>query len=254
MGLLGPSEDVRGLFGSLEQAIGKGPIEPFHVGGDACWRLVGAYRGRPVRVNVLSDGGILQAIVFTAPLGDRPITLMVHDRARTTILGVPEVRTGDPEFDRVYLVNGLPAEVLAEALDPATRGWIVGTFGERDPGIETEKGFVAVAVRLRVMEGAWAVPRGRVMPPAEIAEWLDAMHGLGDRLTSVYDRRRAAIAASQGEAAAQAWTSGHAAAMAARETRRTRIRLALLAIFVGLPVFAALGAIALLLAGLLLQR
>jgi hypothetical protein len=84
------------------------------------WWLRVSYRGQPVWLGLLTSGSI-EGIDFAVPLAGRPLYLSISDRRTTTIVGAPEVRTGDPRFDAEFIVAGWPAEVLTAALDEATR-------------------------------------------------------------------------------------------------------------------------------------
>ncbi len=234
--LLGPNASVRALFDSLQAVLGPGEIERDVLNGSAFYKVHGHIAGRPVRATVLTDGGILSALVFVAPLEGRPITWMVNHRRNTTILGVPEVRTGDPDFDAVFLVNGFPSEVLTDALDDRTRRWLLDGFRVEDPRLETAKDALTISVPVRTMQGLWALPSGRVMPPEEVAQRFDTLLDLRDRLAASFDRHVERMTSEQGAEASKRWVQGHRRAMTERDTRRQRLRWLLVFVFIVLPL------------------
>lgn len=239
MSLFGPNENVQAVFASLQAVLGPGEIERFNVGGDACYRLRGQHRGRPMEAVVTTDGGILSSVRFEVFLGQRPITLLLNHRKNTSIYAVPEVRTGDPDFDGVFLLNGFPAEVLRDALDAPTRAWLLERFRTAEPTVETEDGSIRIRVPLRAKEGILALPYGREIPPAEVAYWLDAIGALGDRLAGAFDHHQAEITRTRGPEAAAQWARAQLGEMSARATRRSNLRLLLVLVFVGLPLLGS---------------
>jgi hypothetical protein len=87
--------------------------------------------------------------------------LLLNHRKNTTIYAVPEVRTGDADFDQVFLLNGFPAEVLQQALDASIRGWLLERFRDVTPTLETENGRLTVSVSLRATKGMFSLSYGR---------------------------------------------------------------------------------------------
>jgi hypothetical protein len=84
--------------------------------------------------------------------------------------------------------------------------------------------------------GVWALPSGRNMPTAEIVFWLDALLSIADRLTGSFRKQADSLARVHGAAAAEQWVRQHTEAMTARANRRGKLRILLLALFVGLPL------------------
>jgi hypothetical protein len=165
-------------------------------------------------------------------LGGRPIDVSIHDRARTTIAVRPEVRTGDAAFDAVYLVNGYPSEVIVAALDAARRQTIAQSFGGQDPNVGVTDG-----------ELRWSPGRVSSLTASDIAIWVERTVNFAGALTSAFDGHRAAIAAAQGPAAADAWVHQQmqlAQRMADLRVRRAVKIFAILGLSIGLIVVVAL--------------
>jgi hypothetical protein len=136
-----------------------------------------------------------------------PIVIGAEVRQSYVHLGsIPETRTGDPAFDARIFVFGSPAEVVAAALEPATRAWIV-SMGE-NPTVRLEDACVT---------SHWSTPgvSGRTTS-ADLLQAARAQIRLADACVAAYDARHHAIRQERGDAAADAW---HAAAVAA-VTRR----------------------------------
>ncbi|MBK7586071.1 MAG: hypothetical protein IPI67_38540 [Myxococcales bacterium] len=242
MSIFGPNEDVRTLFTSVQAVIGPGPIVDENIGGDPCYHLHGQYNGHRIHAFVSTDGGLLFSVRFGVPLGDRPITLRVNHRKNTRIHGVPEVRTGDAQFDGLFLLNGFPPSVVEAALDGPTRAWLVEQFAAREPPLTAEAGEVTLNVVLvKSLSNA-----ARHMPPAEVGSWLEQLLPIADRLASAFDGQRDQIGRSQGPRAAEDWVRGYTAATQARADQRSQVRLGLYAAVIA-PVMLALfvGALAL---------
>ena len=232
MNLFGPNEDVRALFASLQAVLGPGEIVDDNIGGSACYHVYGQHRGRPIHVFITTTGGIPLAVRFGASLGGRPITLLLNHRKNTTILAVPEVRTGYSEFDELFLLNGFPAEVLRDALDTPTRTWVIEQFTSREPTLTTERGEITLDVVVHVRFKHLARP----MPPAEVVYWLDALLPIADRLVLAFDQHHQAISQAHGPAAAKQWVQANAGAMEARAARRSHLRTLLYVLFLGVPL------------------
>ena len=204
------------MLASVQAVIGPGGVDTIYFNGQPCHLLRGQHRGRPVDAAVQLHQGTVVSIRFGAPLGGRPITLLLNHRHNTTILGVPEVRTGDPEFDQLFLLNGFPVEVLRELMDPSTRDWLLARYRTADPPLGTRDGALTLGVPLRMKDGLWSLPGSRPLPPPEVADWLDALVAMADRLASSFDGLRDAMARAQGPAAADQWVRYHVDAMVAR--------------------------------------
>jgi hypothetical protein len=200
------------------------------------WWLRGSYRGQPVWLGLLTSGSI-EGIDFAVPLAGRPLYLSISDRRTTTIVGAPEVRTGDPRFDAEFIVAGWPAEVLTAALDEATRHWLLSAYAGRDPQIATRAGRVQIFRSLATFSGSLGVSEEQAMPPAEIAYWLDAIGRLAAGLVGAFDQAHATIARQHGPAAAQAWVQAQVAAFATRDRARALFRMWVLG---GVALFSVL--------------
>ncbi len=232
-------EQSRQLVANLERVTGPvTQMNDFWEPGP--WMLRAEYQGRALLVVIHTDDSVLDGISFGTWLGDRPIALTVHD-TRTTILGVPVVPTGDHAFDASFVVNGWPAEVLREVLDAQNRRWLLDTWSGRDPQIRTQGGYLLHYEHLRVMEGVWAKPSGRVPEVQELTSWLNRSIQMADRLTGAFDRAHAAVAAGKGHEAAARWVQTHVEATQSRATRRKTLRIIVFSIigaFIALPLIA----------------
>ena len=232
----------RQQLANIEHVVGP-PTAENQPGEHGPWWLRGSLRGRPVWLGLLTRGTI-RGIDFAASLAGRPIHLSIRDRRRTTILGVPEVRTGDPRFDEEFLVSGWPAEVIAAALDADVRGWLLATCAGKDPQVSTRENRVQLFRSLATFSAGLGVPPEAAMPPAEIGHWLDVVGRLADSLVAAFDRSYAALAHERGAAVAQAWAQAQVDAFGALGRSRARFRFVVLG---GVLTFCAalLGAIVL---------
>ena len=252
--MFGPNDNVAAVITSLQVVLGPGEVQQYYVNGDARYRLVGSYRQRALEAEVHTDANVLHSVEFGVDLGGLPITLLLNHRKNTTIVAVPEVRTGDGDFDQTFLLNGFPSEVLCQALDATTRAWLLDRFREKTPTLETEQGRLRLNVVLRNTRGLWALPSGREIPPEEIAAWIDALLSIADRLTGAFRSHAESIAAAQGPAAAQQWIHLHTSAMTARASRRRNLRILLVALFVGIPLLTILAFALVVLLGVFISR
>jgi hypothetical protein len=234
--LFGPSSDTVALFSSVQSVIGSGQVSEGNIGGSPCYELYGQYRNHPVHVHISTTGGIPLAVRFGMGLGQRPITLLLNHRRNTTIHGVPEVRTGDAQFDQLFLLNGFPDGVLRDALDGPVRAWLTEQFGAREPTLETQVGEISVAgvVAIRFKN------LSRPMPPAEVVFWLDGLLPIATRLTNAFDRQCEAVLRTQGPQAAEQWVNGYVRAMQERAQRRSYLRYVIFGVLVGGPLVLAL--------------
>jgi len=241
MSLFGPSSDAVALFGSVQSVIGSGQVGEGNVGGSPCYDLYGQYRSHPVHVHISTTGGIPLAVRFGMGLGQRPITLLLNHRRNTTIHGVPEVRTGDAQFDQLFLLNGFPDGVLRDALDGPNRAWLTEQFATREPTLETRDGEIAVAgvVAIRFKN------LSRPMPPAEVVFWLDGLLPIADGLTNAFDRELEAVLRTHGPQAAEQWVSGYVHAMRERAQRRSYLRYLIFGVLIGGPLALVLLGLAL---------
>lgn len=236
MSVFGPDKESRETFISLQSVIGQGPVSAEMRDGHPYYHLYGRHRDRPIHILVLTDEDGPLAIHFGITLGGRPITLLLNHRRNTVIHAVPEVRTGDPQFDGVFLLNGFPATVLAEALDRPTRVWLLEQYGSREPSLQTEGGELTLGVVVQ----SGTPSNVRVMFASEVEFWLDHLISIAEQLVSSFERQRAELVRTQGAAAAERWISEHRGAMAARASRRKNIRRALYTVLFGLPIGGAL--------------
>ena len=241
-------EETRQTVAVLESVVG--PLTPendfWEVGH---WYLRGTMQGRDLRIAVVTDGGVLTGLIFAVSLGGRPIALSVTGR-NTSILGVPVVPTGDPVFDRRFIVHGWPDEVVHGVLDDATRNWLCEAYGREpppllrpisaDPEISTESGFLTYYRHLRVMEGIVALPHGHIPTRENVVEWLGSIVGMADRAVGAFDATQAAIAASRGPEAAARWVQRWVDAAAARQNRRRKLRTIVFAVVIALVVLPIL--------------
>ena len=154
--------------------------------------------GRTVHLELCGPGdpgfaGTATAVVVTVPLpADRPVRFRLRPRkaaAGRRIRG--EVRTGDPAFDRAFLVTGTPHEVVLAALDGPTRAWILDM---RPPASVTlDPG------QLRV---TW-----NESPTAEVLEGCRTQLAMADALVRAYDECLARHRTYRGERAADRWNA-----------------------------------------------
>lgn len=145
-----------------------------------------------------------------------PIVIGAEVRQSYVHLGsIPEVRTGDPAFDARIFVFGSPAEVVAAALEPATRTWIV-SMGE-NPTVRLEDACVS---------SHWSTPgvSGRTTP-ADLLQAARTQIRLADACVAAYDARHQAIRQERGIAAADAWHAEAGAAVTRRAEDAKRRRL-----------------------------
>lgn len=250
MGLFNSNEDALALFENLRSVIGPGSIDEENIGGSPCYHVFGQYRAHPIHVRITTTAGVMLAVELGVSLGNRPITLLLNHRRNTRIHGVPEVLTGDPRFDALFLLNGFPDSVLRAALDPPTRSWLCEHYAERHPRLETEGGELRLGtvVQQRFRQVA------RVMPPAEIVYWLDIVLPIAERLMAAFDASVEQVATSHGRAAAEQWVRGHVDAMNARASRRRDLRRVLALAVVGALLVPALVVVLVVVGALVLNR
>lgn len=228
-----------------------GPLVQLTWRGDprqwAVW-YQGQVQGRPVRVGLGDYHGQFDAAYFCASIAGLPVRLNMIGRSRRPI-GPEDFTTGDARFDAEFWTTCFPHDVFRAALGDGPRGWLLETFAGSHPNMNTAGGFLHVRVPLG-REGFGR--RTRAMAEDELVLWIERMRDFEARLHGAYAGRRAEIAATQGEAAAQAWAEGHERQLAAEEAaRRARRRIVFLAlgIAIAVPVLATLGLLAWLLAG-----
>jgi hypothetical protein len=226
--------DAQALVRCIQQVIG--PIEvlnDFWAPGD--WRLRGTFRGQPLQLFVRTHKGRLDSLSFGLSLGGRPIALSIHDH-HTTLIGMKPVAVGDPDFDSRYRLWGWPLEVLQAVLDPPTRQQLIARFGDADPRVRTDDGYLLFTEPLDAREGWRTV--SRIPRPEELAAWLGNAHWWTERTVAAFDQAHAARAAAHGSAAAAEWLQHHVGLMHEREARLRKFRVV---------VFAFVGAFALVL-------
>ena len=207
------------------------------------WWWGGTFRGRPVKVSLLGRHDFLSGVQYCAALGPLPIRMYVEGHyAHYSHAKV--VTTGDAEFDRLYKVHGLPAEVVGAALDAPTRAWYLQTYGERSPQTTAEDAWLHVYRSYRKTFDSTVLPDHAVPTAEEIARFLEAAIGLSDRLTGAYESLRASIAQGQGAAAAERWHAAQLGVLRDAEQASKRRRLVIFGI-VGLvfavPLLLVLG-------------
>jgi hypothetical protein len=226
---------------NIEQVVG--PTTQQNARNDiGPWWLLGRYRDQPVWLGLHTKGAII-GIDFAIPLGGRPMHVSIADRRTTSVVGTPEIRTGDGRFDAEFIVSGWPAEVITASLDEATRHWLLSTYGGKDPQIRTEFGRVQIFRSLATFSGSLLVSEEESMAPAEIAYWIEAMGRVAASLVATFDHVHATIARERGPAAAQAWVQTQVAAFAARDQALAAFRFW---VFGGLAVFIVLVGIVIL--------
>jgi hypothetical protein len=229
-----PSFD-QATFANITAAFGPTSPEPTSSGSSPRWYR-GAHGGAPVWLGLLVRGGI-KGITFAASLGGRPAYLTIRDRRTTSLVGTPEVRTGDPRFDGAFVVGGWPKEVIVEALDGPARDWLLATWGGADPQITTERDRIELFRSLATFGGSLGVGSEAAPTPEELSGWASAVLRLSQAVTASFDRAHAAIAASGGPAAAAAWVDAQRAIEAAQGRALRRFRLY---VFGGVGLFALL--------------
>lgn len=213
--------------------------------------LRGSYRGQLLRVAVSHRKGWLSAFVVHASLGGRPIDMSIQDRARTIVTHRPEIRTGDADFDREFLVNGFPAEAIQALLDTPTRAGLLAHFRGRDPCIHIEAGELMI-FGLPVNEDRnFGQPAPPDVTPQALAGVIEHAFEWAGRLASGFDQQRALVAQRHGEGAAQRWVEeGVATLVQLAKVRRRRMWTIILVIssvmavpflvIIGLVLFFAL--------------
>lgn len=196
-------------FGVLEQVLG--PLQ-WHDSRTACANV----EGRPVWLQSVSQSRQADsALRLSVPLAKEiPLALRFHTRHNTAGVG-PEVRTGDPRFDEMYLVVGQPAAVIQPALDPQARELICSSFGTGAPWVLSLQSSSGALVTVRPFPTAGGEGLGIDQPLSahEIIGKARCLSYLAERLVAEFDRQFAVIAQHQGEAAAQAWVAQQANAL-----------------------------------------
>lgn len=162
-----------------------------------------------------------------------PLVFMVENRRVYVHAGsTPEVRTGDPAFDREYFVFGSPPEVVAAAMDADVRGW-VRTMGA-NPALGLEDSLVS---------STWGTPGlAARTAPEDLLQAARAQVHIADAIVRAYDARYAQLRAESGPEAADAWHAAAAHQIEKRARDRTRLRLIVLAVL-GVVAAAVIGLI-----------
>jgi hypothetical protein len=168
------------------------------------------------------EGRHEKAFCLAVPTG-RPITLRIHLRRKTSMVG-QEVAIGDPAFRAQYIVAGAPAEVIREALDDDLRAWILRQWPGEDPPISV--GFDGFVKLIRHMPSSHELRTGQARPilPEDIDSCARGLQRLASRLTEHFDGAYAAIARTRGEAIAAGWTRGLQMARQAEGARQDSIK------------------------------
>lgn len=168
------------------------------------WTLALAWSGREVRIGFTGYRN-LSAVELGAPLGQRPISLLVASKA-IRLSGLPAVITGDPEFDSLYNVVGSPPEVVLAGLTPQCRRWLIDTFGGEEPSLKTRGDWLVQYVPLR-QSGSRLVLHGcdAIAGPEAFARWMHPTVLLADELCRAFDQRLEQLSSVGGAPSAQGW-------------------------------------------------
>ncbi len=232
--MFGPGGDIIALRRALETLTGPLTEErPF--GEVNAWWLRGGWRGQPTRVAIATEHQQLRGVITTADLAGHPVSLSVRQRGMNLVLGVPEVRTGDAEFDRVFVVNGWPAEALQAALDAPTRRLLLDEGSDRHTWIASEGGTLFVQRTLRAGSS-----------PEELARGFDLALNLAAALAAAFRQELETIARQQGREAASRWAAGLVDLSRQRGDRRAGVRALLFAIVGGTIAVILIAVVALL--------
>lgn len=238
--MFGPRRDESLFLDNLQKAVG--PIQELNQRAEVgAWRFAATFRGRPVSIAIHGRKGAFSGVRYGSPLG-LPIRMYV-DGHHTSYFLADVITTGDPEFDRLYKVRGIPAEVVQAALDPGMRQWYLRTYGEKPPQTDTADGSIGLYRSYRRTYDTFELPDSDVPTVGEIAHFLEVAVGLADRLTAAYHAQVAAIAATHGKAAADNWHAAQVARMTAITQARKKTRVVvfgIMGVLVVLPVVVAL--------------
>lgn len=130
-----------------------------------------------------------------------PLRLSVNRRDIYVHVGpVPILSTGDPGFDVVFTVCGVPAEVVTPALDGPTRAWMQQCGPDLAVGTD-DAGALTFHHSVTLPSENTAHP----LTPEKIHAAGLALRHLAEALERTYRARRAAIVAAQGEPFARRW-------------------------------------------------
>lgn len=189
------------FLSALRQATGCAETPAHDPSGRWQWQTTFAGRALPFS---LSGPKRFSHCEIGASLGDRPIALVLATRHQS-VSGLPAVPTGDGAFDAVYQAHGVPREVIAAALAPAVRTWLVQTWGGEEPEIFVRGGHVCLLVAVERRMGWVQVPGAQVPPPEVLVRWLQGLLMVTDGLCQAFDACHGAVVQTQGAAAAQQW-------------------------------------------------
>lgn len=205
---------------------------------------VGECRGQRVRFEPYTantgDNRVLRGARVSIDLGGRVVTTEIHNRKRTSF-ALPEVTTGDPGFDDLFVVYGWPETTIRGALDDDIRLWLAEGWPH---------GFPPVSVEGRWLQGRFGLFENSATPVVSKEEFrslVEQLAGFGSRLIAAYDQERADEVRYGGEEGGRAWDDELLALEDKRAERRTMVRafvfggLALLALIVVAAVVLSSG-------------
>ncbi len=182
----------------------------------------------------------VRGIDVDVPIGHRAMAMRLDLRSRTSS-SWPKVTTGDAEFDDRFLTQGFPSEAVRAALTDDMRRWIERTYPNGWPNIEVSNGTASIMIRL-------IPPRDhrRNDPWTEaddVRGHVAAIVAIAQGMASGYDQAREDARQRGGDAEAARWEAAQADVMAAMAARRTRIRVVVLLVLVGI-VLGSMAAVA----------
>ncbi len=170
-------------------------------------------RFEPYTASIGQGTKVLRGTRVAVDLGGRVITTEIDNRKRTS-LALPEVLTGDPEFDELFVVYGWPEQAIRNALEDETRRWLAESWPH---------GFPPVSVERRELAGRFGLFTGSSTPEKSVEEFrsfVDHLAAFGARLVESYDEERADEVRYRGEDGGRAWDEQ----LVALETKRAKRR------------------------------
>jgi hypothetical protein len=232
--VFGPGKDQLLFKANLERAIG--PVREVNAYSDpGDWVFTGTFKGKTVRAGIVGSKGTFSGVRYAAPISG-PVRFHVEGHY-ATYTHAAHVPTGDPEFDQLYKVHGLPPEIVLAALDAPMRRWYIDTYGDKSPQTDSGNGWLSLYKTYRRTMDTFDLPDSDVPMPEEIAHFFDVAIGLADRMSQGYEARRAEIAQTHGPAAAEQWHASYVGTMQDAERRRQQQRKLLIAIVLAVVAF-----------------